>query len=162
MTSAPGVKISGSGVFLPANIVTNDDLAKRVDTSDEWIRTRTGILERRLSATEETTSYMAAEAGKKAAEDAGIRMQDIDLIMVATITPDMPFPSTACLVQAKLGLTGIPCFDLEAACSGFVYGVHIARGMIQSGSAKHILVIGAERLSSILDWQERRHLCPVR
>jgi len=155
MTSAPGVKISGSGVFLPANIVTNDDLAKRVDTSDEWIRTRTGILERRLSATEETTSYMAAEAGKKAVEDAGIRMQDIDLIMVATITPDMPFPSTACLVQAKLGLTGIPCFDLEAACSGFVYGVHIARGMIQSGSAKHILVIGAERLSSILDWQDR-------
>jgi len=155
MTTAPGVKVSGTGAYLPANIVTNDDLSKRVDTSDEWIRTRTGIKERRLASDKESTSFMAAQAAREAIADAGLEATDIDLILVATITPDMPFPSTSCLVQAELGLKGTPCFDLEAACSGFLYGVHTARGMILSGMARHVLVIGAEKLSSILDWQDR-------
>ncbi len=148
--------ISGTGSYLPEKIVTNDDMAKIVDTSDEWIFSRSGIKERRYASEKEFTSDMAAAAGKKAIESAGILPHDIDLVLIATVNPDMMFPSTACIVQAKLGIrTNIPCFDIEAACSGFVYGVEIATRMMQSGHYKTALVIGAEKLTSMVNWQDR-------
>jgi len=148
-------RIIGSGSYLPRNVVTNDDLAKRMDTSDEWIRTRTGIRQRHIAAENETSSSLALEASKRAIASAGIAAQDIDLILVATSTPDYIFPSTACLLQAKLGIKGCPAFDLQAVCSGFVYALATADLFIRSGQHRCALVVGAEVFSRILDWNDR-------
>ena len=149
------VTLTSTGTYAPINIVTNDDMAKIVDTSDEWIRSRSGIGARHFAATDETTSDMACIAGKRAIEAAGIDRNKIDLIIVATMTPDMPFPSTACLVQSKLGLPNVTTFDMQAACSGFVYGLSVANSMLLSGNFKNALVIGAEKMSGILDFEDR-------
>jgi 3-oxoacyl-[acyl-carrier-protein] synthase-3 len=149
------VIISGTGSYAPPKILNNDDLSKIVDTSDEWIRSRTGIRERRIADDDQTTSDMAAEAARDAIRNAGLGVEDIGLVVVATVTPDMPFPNTACFVQKKLGLGKIPAFDIEAACSGFVYAMDVARGMMMVKGIKHALVIGAEKLSSITNWEDR-------
>jgi 3-oxoacyl-[acyl-carrier-protein] synthase-3 len=148
-------RIAGTGSYLPAQILTNDDLAKRVDTSDEWIRTRSGIRERRVAAPSEKTSDLAEWAARSALKAAGIAPADVDLIVVATTTPDMVFPSTACILQAKLGAAGGPAFDVQAVCSGFVYALAVADLMVVSGMAKNALVVGAEIYSRILDWNDR-------
>lgn len=156
MTIAPkSVVIQGTGSYAPDKVVSNDDMAKIVDTSDEWIRTRTGIGERRFAEHDETTSDMACKAAEQAIQAAGLERSEIDLIVVATMTPDMPFPSTACLVQSKLGLPNITAFDTQAACSGFVYGLNIVSGMLLSGRFKKALLIGAEKMSGILDFNDR-------
>jgi 3-oxoacyl-[acyl-carrier-protein] synthase-3 len=147
--------ISGVGSYVPAKILTNADLEKLVDTSDEWITSRTGIKERRVAARNEFTSDLATHAALRAMHRAGVTAEQIDLIIVATITPDMPFPSTACLVQQKIGATRAAAFDLEAACSGFIYALEIAQQFIMSQTYDTVLVIGAEKLSSIVDWQDR-------
>ncbi len=147
--------IKGIGAYTPDRVLTNSDLAHMVDTSDEWIQSRTGIKERRIAADNESCSDMATKAAEKAIKNAGLTAQDIDMIIVATITPDMPFPSTACLVQKQLGISPIPCFDVEAACSGFLYILDIASSMLKTGNYKNALIIGAEKLSSILDWEDR-------
>ncbi len=149
------VSITGVGSYVPSRVLTNADLEKMVDTSDEWITTRTGIKERRLAARDEYTSDLAARAAMKAIQRAGISPAEIDLIIVATITPDMPFPSTACLVQQKIGARRAAAFDLEAACSGFIYALEIAQQFIMSRTYDTVLVIGAEKLSSIVDWEDR-------
>ena len=148
-------RIVGTGSFLPSAPVTNDELAKRVDTSDEWIRTRTGIRQRHLAAPGQTASDLALEASRNAIAAAGIDAGDIDLIIVATSTPDFVFPSTACLLQAKLGVKGCPAFDLQAVCSGFVYALATADKFIRSGQHRCALVVGAEVFSRILDWNDR-------
>lgn len=148
-------RIIGCGSYLPANVVTNDDLAKRVDTSDEWIVARTGIRQRHIAAEGQTTSDLACEAAKKAMEHAGVTSDDIDLIIVATATPDNTFPATATKVQNRLGVKGF-AFDVQAVCSGFVYGLTTADMYIRNGQAKTALVIGAETFSRILDWEDRR------
>jgi 3-oxoacyl-[acyl-carrier-protein] synthase-3 len=140
---------------VPEKILTNADLEKMVETSDEWITSRTGIQERRIACETEFTSDMAAKAAKIAMERAGITPDKIDLIIVATITPDMMFPSTACLVQQKIGAPRCAAFDIEAACSGFIYGLEIAQQFIMSHTYDTVLVIGAEKLSSIIDWKDR-------
>jgi 3-oxoacyl-[acyl-carrier-protein] synthase-3 len=147
--------ITGVGSYLPAKVLTNADLEKMVDTSDEWITTRTGIQERRVAAKTEFTSDMAVKAAQRAMKMAGVTAEQLDLIVVATITPDMPFPATACLVQHKLGARRAAAFDLEAACSGFIYGLEIGQQFIMSRTYDTVLVIGAEKLSSIVDWQDR-------
>ena len=139
--------ISGVGSYVPARILTNADLEKLVDTTDEWITSRTGIKERRLAAKDEFTSDLAAHAALSAMRKAGVTAEQIDLIIVATITPDMPFPSTACLVQRKIGAHRAAGFDLEAACSGFIYGLEIGQQFIMSRTYDTVLVIGAEKLS---------------
>ncbi|MBM4148129.1 MAG: ketoacyl-ACP synthase III [Lentisphaerae bacterium] len=149
------VAIVGTGSYLPERVLTNADLEKIVDTTDEWIRTRTGILERRLARGDEVTSDMAAAAASRALESAGIAPTEVDLILVATITPDMPFPSTACYVQDKIGATNAFCMDVSAACSGFIYAMESARAHILAGGVKTALVIGAEKLSSVMDWEDR-------
>jgi 3-oxoacyl-[acyl-carrier-protein] synthase-3 len=149
------ITISGTGSYAPKRILTNAELAESVDTSEEWILTRTGIRERKIATEGEMTSDMAAEAARRSLEAAGIAREEIDLIIVATTTPDMPFPSTACLVQHKLGLKSLAAFDLQAACSGFLYALETGAGMVRSGAYRNALVIGAERLSSIVDWQDR-------
>ena len=149
------VIIRGIGSFAPETVVTNDALAQKVDTSDEWIVTRTGIRERRIADDDLSTSRMAVEAGRRAIADAGLQPEAIDLLIVATMTPDLPFPSTACLVQSQLGLRNIPSFDLSAACSGFVYLLETAAAMLRGGSYQHALIIGAEKMSSIVDWEDR-------
>jgi len=143
------------GSYVPDRCMTNADLEKLVDTTDEWITTRTGIRERRIAAEDQFTSDLAAEAATKALKKANISAESIDLIIVATITPDMPFPSTACLVQQKIGATRAAAFDLEAACSGFIYALEVAQQFIMSRTYDTVLVIGAEKLSSIVDWQDR-------
>ena len=148
-------RIAGTGSYLPAQILTNDDLAKRVDTSDAWIRERTGIRERRIAAPTEKTSDLAEHASRAALAAAGIAPADVDLIIVATTTPDMVFPATACILQAKLGAHGGPAFDVQAVCSGFVYALAVADRMVASGMAKNALVVGAEIYSRILDWSDR-------
>ena len=148
-------RIAGTGSFLPSAPVTNDELAKRVDTSDEWIRTRTGIRQRHLAAPGQTASDLALEASRQAIAAAGIDAGDIDLIIVATSTPDFVFPSTACLLQAKLGVKGCPAFDVQAVCSGFVYALATADKFIRSGQHRCALVVGAEVFSRILDWNDR-------
>lgn len=147
--------ISGTGAYAPEKILTNDDLSTMVDTSDEWIRTRTGIRERRIAADNETTSDMAAMAAQRAIADAGLQVEDIELLVIGTVTPDMAFPNTACFVQKKLGLGKIPAFDIEAACSGFIYALDVARAQMIVGGYKHALVIGAEKLSAITNWNDR-------
>ena len=147
--------ILGVGSYLPEKIISNFDLEKIMDTSDEWIRTRTGIKERRVADENEATSDLATKAALNAIKDANLTPEDIDLIIVATITPDMIFPSTACLVQANIKATKAACFDLEAACSGFIYGMTVAKQFIEINTYKHVLVIGAEALSRILDYEDR-------
>lgn len=149
-------RIIGTGSYLPEYILTNAELEKRVDTSDEWIVSRTGIRERHIAAEGETTSDLATAAGRAALEAAGITPNQLDLILVATTTPDFIFPSVACLVQQKLGITNAcPAFDIQAVCSGFVYALATANQFIRSGSCKTALVIGAETLSRITDWSDR-------
>lgn len=147
--------IAGVGSFLPANVVTNDELARKVDTSDEWIRSRSGIGQRHFAAADEATSDLAAAAARRAIEAAGLAAEDIDLIIVATVTPDKTFPATAVYVQRKLGAPVCPAFDVSAACGGFLYALSIASKFVASGEARHALVIGAEKLSCFLDWTDR-------
>jgi len=147
--------IAGTGGFLPERVVTNNDLTEWVDTSDEWITERSGIRQRHMAADGEYTSDLAIGAGKAALESAGLTAEDLDFIIVATTTPDETLPSTACKVQAALGMHEGAAFDIQAACSGFIYGLSIADGFIRSGQAKNILLIGAETLTRIIDWEDR-------
>jgi 3-oxoacyl-[acyl-carrier-protein] synthase-3 len=147
--------IEAVGSYVPERVMTNADLEKMVETSDEWIRTRTGIEQRRVAAADEFTSDIAAKAAKLALERANISADQVDLIIVATITPDMPFPSTACLVQQKIGAIRAAAFDIEAACSGFIFALEIGQQFIMSRTYNTVLVIGAEKLSSIINWQDR-------
>jgi 3-oxoacyl-[acyl-carrier-protein] synthase-3 len=149
------VGIAGSGFYVPKKVLTNFDLEKMVDTTDEWIRTRTGVRERRIANDNEATSDLAVEAARKALEDARISPQEIDLIIVATLSPDYPFPSTACLVQDKLGIKDARAFDVEAACSAFIYALSVAEAFIKTGACKTALVIGSEVFSRIVDWEDR-------
>lgn len=149
------VGIKGMGYYAPEHVMTNLDFEKIIDTSDEWIRTRTGIEERRFAAKDQATSDLCVEAAKKALENAKMSIDDIDLILVATCTPDYLVQASACLVQKRLEAKQTPCFDLNAACSGFIYGLTVAGGMIRGGIYKNILVIGAETLSRIIDMQDR-------
>lgn len=147
--------VLGVGKYLPTNVLTNGDLEKMVETSDEWIFSRTGIKQRRIASENEATSDMAAKAAKGALDDAGLAAEDLDLIIVATITPDMFFPSTACVLQNKLGAGKIPAFDIAVACSGFVYGLAIADQFISTGMYDNALVVASEKLSSVTDWEDR-------
>ncbi|WP_428312644.1 beta-ketoacyl-ACP synthase III [Hydrocarboniphaga sp.] len=149
-------RISGTGSYLPEKVVSNQDLAQTVDTTDEWIFERTGIRRRHIAADGEQTSDLAQRAAERAMAAAGVSAADIDLIIVATSTPDMIFPSTACLLQAKLGVTGGAAFDVQAVCSGFIYALATADKFVSTGAAKCALVIGAETFSRILDWTDRR------
>ena len=147
--------IAAVGAYVPSQVLTNADLEKIVDTSDEWITTRTGIKERRLAGEWEATSDLAAKAARDALKKADLSADEIDLIIVATITPDMPFPATACLVQQKIGAGRAAAFDVEAACSGFIFALEIGQQFIMSHTYDTVLVIGAEKLSSIIDWKDR-------
>src|SRR5499427_8175147 len=147
--------ISGVGSYVPAKILTNADLEKMVETTDEWITARTGIKERRLAGKDEFTSDLAAQAGLRAMERAKVKPEELDLIIVATITGDMPFPSTSCLVQQKLKAQRAAAVDIQAACSGFIFGLEIAQQFIMSRTYDTVLVVGAEKLSSIVDWRDR-------
>jgi 3-oxoacyl-[acyl-carrier-protein] synthase III len=149
------VQIIGTGAYLPAQVLTNHDLERMVDTSDEWITTRTGIKERRVAAKSEAASDLAVKAAEKALADAALKAEEIDLIIVATATPDMFFPATACFVQKRLGIKEAVSFDVSAACSGFLYALEVGRTMIDSGTYKTALVIGTEKLSSITNWKDR-------
>src|SRR5207342_1555536 len=149
------VSIVGTGSYTPEKILTNADLSRMVDTSDEWITTRTGIKERRIAAKDETTSDMAAKAALKAIEQAEISPEEIDLLLVATATPDMIFPATACFVQKKIGAKKAACLDVSAACAGFLFGIEIAQQFITSHTHDTVLVIGAEKLTSITNWTDR-------
>ncbi|GAC88401.1 3-oxoacyl-(acyl carrier protein) synthase III [Gluconobacter thailandicus F149-1 = NBRC 100600] len=148
-------RLTGVGGYLPRTVVTNDDLAQKIDTSDEWIRTRTGITQRHIVSGDETTASMAAEAARQALEQAGVNADEVDAILVATSTPDQIFPAVATQVQALLGITRGFGFDISAACSGFVYALASANSFIQSGLAKKVLVIGSEVFSRLLDWNDR-------
>jgi 3-oxoacyl-[acyl-carrier-protein] synthase-3 len=148
-------RIVGTGKYLPQRILTNFDLEKMVDTTDEWIRTRTGIERRHLAAEGEATSDLACHAARAAIEDARLQSDDIDLIVVGTTTPDLVFPNVGCLVQEKLGIPPGPAFSLEAACSGFIYALCVADQFIRTGPARRALVIGAETMSRIIDWTDR-------
>jgi len=148
-------RIVGTGRYLPATVMTNEALARRVDSSDEWIRTRTGIRQRHIAADDEQTSDLALAASRQALQSAGIAAADVDLIVLATTTPDAIFPSSACTLQAKLGAHGGAAFDVQAVCSGFVYALAIADRMLASGTARNALVVGAEIYSRILDWSDR-------
>jgi 3-oxoacyl-[acyl-carrier-protein] synthase-3 len=149
------MKIAGTGSYVPEKVLSNADLEKIVDTSDEWIVSRTGIRERRIAAAGEATSDMATNAARHAIEAAGITAADIDLIIVGTITPDTYFPSTACYVQRKLGAVNAVAFDVSAACAGFLYAMQIARQFINSGNRRTALIIGADKLSGIVNWTDR-------
>lgn len=148
--------ILGTGSYLPMRRMSNDDLSKIVDTSDEWITSRTGIKARHIAAENEQTSDLAVKGAQAALADAGIVATDIDLIIVATSTPDMTFPATACIVQNKLGIAGCPAFDVQAVCAGFMYALATANAYIKSGMATKALIIGAETFSRLLDWNDRR------
>jgi 3-oxoacyl-[acyl-carrier-protein] synthase III len=149
------VSIVGTGSYTPERVLTNADLTRMVDTSDEWITTRTGIKERRIAAEGENTSDMAAKAALKALEQAKVSAADVDLIIVATATPDMLFPATACFVQKKIGAKNAACLDVSAACAGFLFGIEIAQQFITSHTHETVLVIGAEKLTSITNWTDR-------
>jgi 3-oxoacyl-[acyl-carrier-protein] synthase-3 len=148
-------RIAGTGSYLPPRVMTNDELAARLDTSDAWIRSRTGIVQRHIAEESQTSSDLALEASRRALEAAGVAAAEVDLIIVATSTPDYIFPSTACLLQAKLGAKDCPAFDVQAVCSGFVYALATADAFIKSGQYKKALVVGAEVFSRILDWNDR-------
>ena len=148
-------KIIGCGSYLPKRIVSNAELSLLVDTNDEWISSRTGILQRHIADDSEYTSHLAVKASRKAIEDAGIEISSIDLIIVCTTTPDNSFPSVACKLQSYLGLGTIPAFDLQAVCAGFIYGLHVADSLIKTRKYKTILLVGAEKMSSLLNWQDR-------
>jgi len=148
-------RIVGTGSYLPPKVVTNDDLARQMDTSDEWIRTRTGIRQRHIAEPSQTSSDLAVEASRAALAAARVLPREIDLIIVATATPDYIFPSTACIMQAKLGIKGCAAFDIQAVCSGFVYALAIADKLIRSGQHRCALIVGAEVYSRILDWKDR-------
>jgi 3-oxoacyl-[acyl-carrier-protein] synthase-3 len=148
-------RIRGTGSYLPAKVLTNADLVNMVDTTEEWIVERTGIRERHIAADNEGTCDLAEQAARRAIDAAGISHRDIDLIIVATTTPDRVFPSTACLLQDRLDIHGCAAFDVQAVCTGFVYALGIADKFVRSGSAKHVLVVGAETLSRIVDWTDR-------
>ncbi|WP_010631328.1 beta-ketoacyl-ACP synthase III [Sporolactobacillus vineae] len=147
--------ILGMGKYVPDRVLTNFDLEKMMDTNDEWIRTRTGIEERRIADKETNSSDMAYAAAKKAIDHSGLTVSDIDMIIVATITPDRPFPSVACMIQNRLGAEKIPAMDISAACSGFIYGIVTAKQFIDTKAYQHILVVGVEKLSKITDWEDR-------
>jgi 3-oxoacyl-[acyl-carrier-protein] synthase-3 len=149
------IKISGTGFYVPDKVLTNFDLEKMVDTSDEWIVSRTGIRERRIGSEDQMTSDLATEAAKVVLKNAGLEIKDIDLIIVATSTPDTIFPSTACWVQSKLGADHIPAFDISAGCTGFIYGMILSEGLILSGIKKRILLIGSEFLTKVTNWKDR-------
>jgi 3-oxoacyl-[acyl-carrier-protein] synthase-3 len=153
--SSHQVCIAGTGSYVPEKILTNEDLAKLVDTSDEWILSRTGIKERRIAAEGEFTSHMAAKAGARALEQAGMTADQVELIIVATITPDTLTPATACYVQQQLGAFGAVAFDISAACSGFLYAMKIAKRLISDGAFTNALIIGAEKLSTFINWNDR-------
>ena len=155
MTDRIFSRIAGTGSYLPEKVLTNDDLSKIVDTNDEWIAARTGIRERHVVAEGETTSDLAYHAATRAMEAAGVDAGEIDLIVLGTTTPDLIFPSTACLLQHRLGANGCPAFDVNAACSGFIYALTVADKFIRSGAAKTALVVGAETLTRMLDWSDR-------
>lgn len=154
-SSSHQVCIAGTGSYLPERILTNKELETIVDTSDEWIFTRTGIRERRIAADDEFTSHMAAKAGQKALEQSGMTADEVQLIIVATITPDTFTPATACYVQQMLGAHGAVAFDISAACSGFLYAMKIAKRLISDGAFENALIIGAEKLSSFINWEDR-------
>ena len=155
MSSKIYSKIIGTGRYLPEKVLTNKDLETMVDTSDEWIRERTGIEQRHIAADNQTTCDLAEQASLKAIEMAGINAQSIDMIIVATTTPDKIFPSTACLLQQRLDIHGCPAFDVQAVCTGFVYAISVADQFIKTGMAKRVLVVGAETLSRITNWSDR-------
>jgi 3-oxoacyl-[acyl-carrier-protein] synthase III len=148
-------RIVGTGKYLPERVLTNFDLEKMVDTSDEWIRSRTGIERRHIASDDEATSHLACRAARVAIDDAGLRPEDIDLVIVGTTTPDLIFPNVGCLVQEQLGIAAVPAFSLEAACSGFLYALAIADQFIRCGPTRRALVIGAETMSRIIDWTDR-------
>jgi 3-oxoacyl-[acyl-carrier-protein] synthase-3 len=154
-TSLYQVCVAGTGSYVPERILTNAELAATVDTSDEWIVTRTGIRERRIAAEGEFTSHMATHAAKRALEQAGLAAEDIELIIVATVTPDTPTPATACYVQHNLGAHRAVAFDISAACSGFLYAMKISKRLISDGAFKNALIIGAEKLSTVTNWDDR-------
>jgi 3-oxoacyl-[acyl-carrier-protein] synthase-3 len=147
--------IKGTGYYVPEKALTNAELEKMVDTSDQWIRTMTGIEQRRIAAADEFTSSMGIKAAEKAIINAGIKKTEIDLVITATVTGDNPFPSTSALIQAKLGLGDVPAFDISAACSGFIYGLDVARSMVETGRYANVLLIASEKLSSVTDWKDR-------
>lgn len=151
-----GSRVLGIGAAVPGKLITNKDFERRLDTSDEWIVTRTGIRERRIAEEGVQLSDLAAEAAREAMAGAGVRPEEIDLFIVATATPETIFPSTACWTQPKLGLRHIPCFDISAGCSGFLYGLCVADGLLRGGTAKKILLIGAEMLSRATNWEDRQ------
>ncbi|KUP31182.1 3-oxoacyl-ACP synthase [Bacillus halotolerans] len=147
--------ILGVGRYIPEKVLTNHDLEKMVETSDEWIRTRTGIEERRIAADDVYSSHMAVAAAKKALEQAEVSAKDLDMILVATVTPDQSFPTVSCMIQEQLGAKKACAMDISAACAGFMYGVVTGKQFIESGTYKHVLVVGVEKLSSITDWEDR-------
>ena len=155
MASTPYARLIGTGSYLPERVLTNAELAQRVDTSDEWIRERTGIAQRHVAAEGQTTGDLAYEAALRALDAAGVKASEIELIVLGTTTPDIIFPSTACLVQHRLGANGCAAFDVNAACSGFIYALGIANQFIRAGTVKTALVIGAETLTRMLDWDDR-------
>ncbi len=150
-----GVRIAGVGHFVPTKVLTNADLERMLDTSDEWIVTRTGMRERHIAAADEPTSDIAVAAARNALANAGLLATDLNCIIVATVTPDYAFPATACIVGAKLGIQGVPGFDMEIACSGFIYGLTVASSMIRTGVFKRVLLIGAEELSRLVNYEDR-------
>ena len=151
----PSAKVVGTGSYVPARVLTNADLEKLVDTSDEWIVTRTGISERHIASDDEATSDLAYHAAQSALEAAGMDAIDLDMILVATVTPDMPFPSTACVLQDRLGARRAGALDIAAACSGFIYGLGVADGLVRAGTARTVLLLGAESLTKVVNWQDR-------
>ncbi len=155
MTNQVFARIAGTGSYLPEKIVTNDDLAKFVDTSDEWITSRSGIRQRHIAAEGETTCDLAYHASVRALEAAGVDASELDLIVLGTTTPDLIFPSTACLLQHRLGANGCAAFDVNAACSGFIFALTVADKFIRSGAAKNVLVVGSETLTRMIDWNDR-------
>ncbi|MBI3122543.1 MAG: beta-ketoacyl-ACP synthase 3, partial [candidate division NC10 bacterium] len=151
----PSARIMGTGSYAPAKVLTNAELEKLVNTSDEWIRTRTGISERRMTTEAEATSDLAYQAALRALAAAGLDPADLDMILVATVTPDMFFPSTACVLQDRLGARRAGAMDISAACSGFVYGLAVADGLLRLGPLRNILLVGAETLTKIVNWRDR-------
>jgi 3-oxoacyl-[acyl-carrier-protein] synthase III len=151
----PRTRLLGVGAYAPVKVLSNADLERIVDTSDEWITERTGIKERRIAGEGEATSDMALRAAESALTAAGIEAKDLDMIIVGTVTPDMPFPATAALLQAKLGVSDIPSFDLSAACAGFIYAMSVGDQFIRTGTHRHVLIVGAELLTRVMNWQDR-------